>query len=77
MVCLGLTSASELAYISYLYAKIRDRELYQKMTGIVRGTNLLGKCLSATFAQVTVSYIHIEYGFLVYISLAGKRINCI
>jgi len=71
MVFLGLTSASELAYMSYAYAKIRDRELYQKMTGIIRGSNLLGKCLSSTFAQIAVSYIHIEYGFLVYISLTG------
>lgn len=73
MVCLGLTSASDMAYMSYAYAKIRDRDLYQKMTGIVRGSNLLGKCLSSTFAQVAVSYVHIEYDFLVYISLAGKK----
>lgn len=71
MIFLGLTSASELAYMSYAYAKIRDHELYQKMTGIVRGSNLLGKCLSSTFAQIAVSYIHIEYGVLVYISLTG------
>lgn len=72
MIFLGLTSASELAYMSYAYAKIRDRELYQKMTGIVRGSNLLGKCLSSTFAQIAVSYLHIEYNLLVYISLAGN-----
>ncbi|XP_027849395.1 thiamine transporter 2-like isoform X1 [Aphis gossypii] len=72
MLFLGLTSACELAYMSYAYAKIRDRRLYQKMTGIVRGSNLLGKCLSATFAQIAVSFIHIEYGILVYISLAGS-----
>ncbi|KAF0770559.1 thiamine transporter 2-like [Aphis craccivora] len=72
MACLGLTSACELAYMSYAYAKIRDRRLYQKMTGIVRGSNLLGKCLSSTFAQIAVSFIHIEYGLLVYISLAGS-----
>ncbi|XP_025190767.1 thiamine transporter 2-like isoform X2 [Melanaphis sacchari] len=72
MVCLGLTSASELAYMSYAYAKIRDRKLYQKMTGIVRGSNLLGKCLSSTFAQIAVSFLNIEYGLLVYISLAGS-----
>lgn len=74
MVFSGLTSASELAYMSYAYAKIRDRKLYQKMTGIVRGTNLLGKCLSATFAQYAVSFLHIEYSLLVYISLAGKKL---
>jgi len=71
MIFLGLTSASELAYMSYAYAKIYDRELYQKVTGIVRGSNLFGKCLSSTFAQIAVSYIHIEYGVLVYISLTG------
>lgn len=74
MVFLGLTSASELAYMSYAYAKIRDRRLYQKMTGIVRGSNLLGKCLSSTFAQIAVSFLHLEYGLLVYISLAGSII---
>lgn len=72
MVFLGITSASELAYTSYAYAKIRDRDLYQKMTGIVKGTNLLGKCLSSSFAQIAVSYFMIEYGLLVYISLTGK-----
>ncbi|XP_060876350.1 thiamine transporter 2-like [Metopolophium dirhodum] len=72
MVFLGLTSASELAYMSYAYAKIRDRKLYQKMTGIVRGSHLLGKCLSSTFAQIAVSVLHFEYGLLVYISLAGS-----
>jgi len=75
MACLGLTSASELAYMSYAYAKVRDRRLYQKMTGIVRGSNLMGKCLSSTFAQIAVSFLHIEYGLLVYISLAGKKLN--
>lgn len=74
MVFLGLTSASELAYMSYAYAKVRDHDLYQKMTGIVRGSNLLGKCLSSTFAQIAVSYVHIEYGLLVYISLTGINI---
>lgn len=72
MVFLSLTSASELAYMSYAYAKIRDRKLYQKMTGIVRGSNLLGKCLSSTFAQIAVSILHFEYELLVYISLAGS-----
>lgn len=73
MFFLGLTSASELAYTSYAYAKIRDRDLYQKMTGIVRGTNLFGKCLSSTFSQIAVSYFNMEYGLLVYLSLAGKQ----
>ena len=59
--------------MSYTYAKIRDRKLYQKMTGIVRGSNLLGKCLSSSFAQIAISYLHIEYGILVYVSLAGKK----
>ncbi|KAL4091352.1 hypothetical protein QTP88_026054 [Uroleucon formosanum] len=72
MVFLGLTSASELAYMSYAYAKVRDRKLYQKMTGIIRGSNLMGKCLSATCAQIAVSVLHIEYGLLVIISLAGS-----
>lgn len=72
MVFLGLTSSCELAYMSYVYAKVRDRELYQKMTGIVGGSNLVGKCLASTFSQIAVSYLHIEYSLLVYISLAGN-----
>lgn len=75
MVFLGLTSASELAYMAYAYAKVRDRNLYQKMTGIIRGSNLMGKCLSATCAQIAVSVLHIEYGLLVIISLAGKSLT--
>lgn len=72
MIFMGLTSAAELAHMAYAYAKIRDRDTYQKMTGIVRGTTLLGKCLSSMTAQIAVSYFHIEYGLLVYMSLAGK-----
>uniref|UniRef100_A0A2S2QP34 Thiamine transporter 2 n=1 Tax=Sipha flava TaxID=143950 RepID=A0A2S2QP34_9HEMI len=72
MVFLGLTSASEMAYMAYAYAKIRDRQLYQKMTGVVRGSNLLGKCIAATFAQIAVSFVHLEYSSLVYLSLAGS-----
>lgn len=72
MILLSISSASELAYLSYVYAKVRDRKLYQKMTGIIRGSNLLGKCISSTFSQIAVSYINVEYGTLVYISLAGN-----
>lgn len=72
MIFMGLTSASELAHMAYAYAKIRDRERYQRMTGIVRGTTLLGKCLSSMTAQIAVSYFHSEYGLLVYMSLAGN-----
>ncbi|VVC24928.1 Reduced folate carrier,Major facilitator superfamily domain [Cinara cedri] len=72
MVFLGLTSASELAYTSYAYAKITDRKLYQKMTGVIRGSNLLGKCVSSTFSQIAISYMHLDYSLLVYLSLMGS-----
>ncbi|XP_050541509.1 thiamine transporter 2-like isoform X2 [Daktulosphaira vitifoliae] len=68
----GLSSATELAYSSYIYAKIRNRALYQKMTGFIRGSYLMGKCLSAAVSQILVSYSEKKYDLLVYLSLAGS-----
>ncbi|XP_050427127.1 thiamine transporter 2-like isoform X2 [Adelges cooleyi] len=68
----GLSSATELAYVSYIYAKVKNRALYQKMTGFLRAAYLLGRCVSATVSQIAVSYFDIDYNTLVYLSLAGS-----
>ena len=67
----GLFRATEVAYYSYIYAKV-DKEHYQKVTSHTRGAILAGRSISGVASQVLVSTKVLDYEQLNYISLAGK-----
>ncbi|KAJ3652559.1 hypothetical protein Zmor_018513 [Zophobas morio] len=66
----GLFRATEVAYYSYIYAKV-DKEHYQKVTSHTRGAILAGRSISGVASQVLVSTKVLDYEQLNYISLAG------
>ncbi|KAJ3652561.1 hypothetical protein Zmor_018515 [Zophobas morio] len=66
----GLFRASEVAYYSYIYAKV-DKEHYQKVTSHTRGAILAGRSMSGVVGQVVISTNVLDYEQLNYISLAS------
>ncbi|XP_058456863.1 thiamine transporter 1-like [Malaya genurostris] len=66
MVFYGTYCAVEIAYYSYIYAKV-DREHYNKVTSHSRAAIYGGKCLAGVLAQTLVSFEVMDY----------KRLNCI
>uniref|UniRef100_A0A0A9WX16 Thiamine transporter 2 n=1 Tax=Lygus hesperus TaxID=30085 RepID=A0A0A9WX16_LYGHE len=63
----GLYYACELAYYTYIYAKV-EREHYQEVTGYTQAGYLIGKSLSGVVAQSLVS-LHVGLPILAYITL--------
>ncbi|KHJ83955.1 hypothetical protein OESDEN_16337, partial [Oesophagostomum dentatum] len=59
----GLASAAEIAYYSYLYA-IVDEKNYKRVTSYIRSAALVGKLLSYGLAQILVSTKVGSYLFL-------------
>lgn len=66
----GLASAAEVAYYSYLYAVVKEKD-YRKVTSYIRSAALLGKLLGYAFAQLLVSTNLGSYLLLNQISLAA------
>lgn len=67
--------ASEVAYYTYIYAKI-SREKYQQVTGNTRAAILLGRFLSGVISQVLVSTGAMNVRDLNYITLGSKYAVC-
>ncbi|XP_065224126.1 thiamine transporter 1-like isoform X2 [Planococcus citri] len=67
----GFFYSSDVACNTYLYAKVEDSSLYQKITGYVRASSLLGKFISGIFAQSAVSFRIFSKSDLVYFSTGG------
>ncbi|XP_060645983.1 thiamine transporter 2 [Drosophila nasuta] len=70
----GTFMASEVAYYTYIYAKV-DREHYQVVTGHTRAAILSGKFLGGVLAQVLVSTESMSFRELHFISLATQIIS--
>lgn len=68
----GFFYSSDIACNTYLYAKVEDSSLYQKITGYVRASSLMGRFISGVFAQVTISYKLLNKSDLVYFSTGGE-----
>lgn len=74
--CYGIVTATEVAYYTYIYAKV-PKEHYKKATSFTRAATLFGKFLSGTLAQVLVSTNVLDYHQLNYISLADVSVACL
>jgi thiamine transporter 2/3 len=76
-VCYGFFMAAEVAYYTYIYAKV-NKEEYQRVTGYTRASFLAGRFLAATIAQILISLDLMNVRDLNYISFGGllKFINC-
>lgn len=70
-ICYGFFMAAEVAYYTYIYAKV-DKEEYQRVTGYTRASFLAGRFLAATIAQILISFKWMNVRDLNYISFAGK-----
>ncbi|XP_058445950.1 thiamine transporter 1-like [Malaya genurostris] len=67
----GTYCAVEIAYYSYIYAKV-DREHYQKVTSHTRAAIYSGKCFAGVLAQILVYFEIMDYKELNYLSLAAQ-----
>lgn len=62
---------TEIAYFSYMYAKI-DKKHYQRATSQTKTALLVGKASSGLVSQALVTFELMDYEQLNYISLGGK-----
>lgn len=69
-VSYGLFAAADVAYFSYLYAKI-DKKFYQKATAQTKSALLIAKASSGLVAQMLVMFHIFNYEQLNYLTLAG------
>ena len=56
----GLATSTEVAYFTYIYAKV-SKEHYQKVTSFTRCSLLLGRFLAGVAAQVLASTGALDY----------------
>jgi len=68
-VAYGIATSTEVAYFTYIYAKISG-EHYRLVTSWTRASLLLGRFLSGTISQVLVCMCWTDYRGLNYVSLA-------
>lgn len=67
----GLFISTEVAYYTYIYAKV-DKQHYQKVTSHTRGAFLLGRFIAGVVGQLTTSFHLLDYEQLNYLTGACK-----
>lgn len=72
----GTFMASEVAYYTYIYAKV-EKSRYQIVSGHTRSAILAGKFLGGVLAQVLVSTKSLDYRGLHYISFGSQIVSLI
>ncbi|XP_067626142.1 thiamine transporter 1 isoform X2 [Eurosta solidaginis] len=70
----GTFMASEVAYYTYIYAKV-DKERYQIVTGHTRSAILCGRFLAGVLAQIFVSSDTVNYKGLHYFSFGSQIVS--
>ncbi|KAI5708851.1 hypothetical protein M8J76_004643 [Diaphorina citri] len=71
-VCIGFYHAGEVSYYSYMYSKIKDKAHYQKATGRVKASIMIGRFVSGMAGQsVVLLFDTTGYKYLVYLSILG------
>jgi len=68
-VVYGVATSTEVAYFTYIYAKVPG-EFYQQVTSFTRTALLLGRFLSGVLAQLLISFEILDYRGLNFVSLA-------
>lgn len=66
--------ASEVAYYTYMYAKV-EKSKYQQVTGHARAGILSGRFIAGVLAQILISFKLMNVRELNYISFGCKYIN--
>ncbi|XP_015174418.1 PREDICTED: thiamine transporter 1-like [Polistes dominula] len=66
----GLFLSSEVAYYTYIYAKV-DKAHYQEVTGHTKAATLVGRCMGGIIAQLTSSFHILDYHQLNYLTAAA------
>ena len=64
----GLLMSTEVAYFTYIYAKV-DKQHYQHVTSYTRGAFLLGRFMAGLVAQLTISFKLLDYEQLNYLTI--------
>lgn len=67
-----LFRASEIAYFTYMFAQIKDKDQYQIATSTLRTSVMIGKFCCGILSQILISYDILSYKYLLYISILGK-----
>ncbi|CAO1409983.1 unnamed protein product [Diamesa serratosioi] len=75
-VCYGFYMASEVAYYTYMYAKV-DKSLYQKVTSYARTSTLSGRFLASIIAQILVSFDLMDLRELNFLTFGAQTISLI
>ncbi|CRK86357.1 CLUMA_CG000202, isoform A [Clunio marinus] len=75
-VCYGFFMAAEIAYFTYMYAKV-EKNKYQKVTGHARASLLSGRFIASVIAQILVSFELMNIRELNYISLGAQMISLV
>lgn len=70
-VCYGTMTACEIAYYTYIYAKV-DKKHYQIVTSHMRGASLTGRFMSGMTSQIVLYFQMMTIADLNYLTLAGK-----
>lgn len=70
---IGLFLATEVAYFTYIYAKVSKLH-YQEVTSHTRMAILLGRFTASVTSQLTVSFSLLDYYQLNYLTLSGEHI---
>ncbi|XP_035738625.1 thiamine transporter 2-like [Vespa mandarinia] len=66
----GLFLSSEVAYYTYIYAKV-DKKHYQEVTGHTKAASLVGRCMAGIIAQLTASFHILDFHELNYLTIAA------
>lgn len=67
----GLQTATEIAYFTYIYAKV-DKGHYQQVTSNARSAMLFGRCTGAVMSQLFMMYKVVSVNKLNYISFGSE-----
>lgn len=69
----GLSTASEVAYYSYIYSVV-EPEHYQRVTAYCRSVTLFGSAAGSLTGQLLVSVAEVDMVYLVIITLASASV---
>lgn len=67
----GLFMAGEVAYYTYIYAKV-DKEHFQEVTSFTRSAYLVGRALSGIVSQIIVYFNLTSYMGLQWLTVGGR-----
>lgn len=70
-----LFRAAEVAYVSYTFAKIKNKDQYQIASSLVRTSVMVGKFSCGMLSQVLISWNLVSYIHLLYLSIFGEYLK--